>query len=148
MARHNVARQKRYRTRGFSIIEALLAIIVIAFAILAMGTITPYSFSQVQVNSTQVQAVAIAQQVLDAQRSWKLSGTTQPTATTVPIDQGNSFISGTQNNQSGNFNVSPDACPLTTAGTFSNQYTCSVTVTWTENNEPRSLTVQSIVTAK
>ena len=121
--------------------------IVIALVVLAMGSITPYAFSQIQVNSTQAQAVALAQQVLDAQRNALEGGTALPTATTVPIDQGDSFLNnGSANNASGNFTVSPDACPQTTSGQYSNQRTCTVSVAWTENNQSKSLTVQSIVT--
>jgi uncharacterized protein (TIGR02598 family) len=137
----------RRPVRGMSLIEVLISIAIMAGIILAMLGLVPYGFDELQVNSARVQAVAVAQQDLDALRNWKQSSNPQPTATTVPIDQGDSYMNGAANPAAGVFTVSPNTCPVISAGNQINQYDCSVTVTWTQNDQSDSVTVESYVTA-
>jgi Tfp pilus assembly protein PilV len=141
-------RSGQSRCRGFSLIEALIAILIVASGVLAMMGVISYGFNETQVNATQVQAIAIGQQNLDALRSAAQSGGTLPGATTAPIDQGDSFLSGSQNAASGAFNITPNTCPQIAAGTggSANEHDCSVTVTWTEDGQNESIKIETYVT--
>jgi type II secretory pathway pseudopilin PulG len=134
------------RTRGFSLIEALISMVMIAAIVLALVGVVPYGFDEVQVNASQVQATAVAQQYLDALRNAKESNNPLPVATTAPIDQGNSFVSGSADSGGLVFTITPNTCPSVVTGTTASEYDCSVTVSWTENNQTDSTTVESYVT--
>jgi Tfp pilus assembly protein PilV len=132
--------------RGFSLIEALLSIVMMTAIVLALLGIIPYGFDEIQVNATQVQATALGQQYLDALRNAKQSKNPLPTATTAPVDQGDSFATGSTNTSSSTFNIAPNSCPVVTAGATASQYDCAVTVTWTENGQNESVKVETYVT--
>jgi len=138
--------RSKIRSRGFSLVEALPAIVVVVLCILAMLAIVPFGFTSVQANSLEVQAVAVAQQYLDDERNALLQkSVAMPTATTAPIDAGQSYVGATTSNY-GNFNVAPDGCVTKQyTGTSANVFACSVSVTWTESGASRSVTVLSYV---
>lgn len=135
--------------RGFSLLETMMATVICVLAILAFFAVVPFGFSNIQTNAVHAQAVAIAQQYLDDQRNAKLqAGVPMPTATTFPIDPGQSFVNqGAVNSGYGNFVVSPDGCATKSfTGPSANVYLCSVTVAWTEGGAARSVVEQSYVT--
>jgi len=140
-------RPSRFARRGFSLIEAMLAIVVVVLAVLAMLSMVPFGHNSVQTNSVQVQAISIAQKYLDDERNALSQNTfAMPTATTAPIDGGQSFVGGSVSNY-GNFTVTPDGCPTKQySGSSANVFSCSVTVTWTEMGSTRTVTVQTYVT--
>jgi Tfp pilus assembly protein PilV len=137
--------------RGFTLIEALIAMVVLMIAILAMLSVIPFGFNGAQTNSIQIQAVSVGQQYLEQERYSIASGNAlvMPSATTVPIDPGQAFQSnGTVAAVApGAFTVTPDKCVTTKySGTYTNVYSCAVTVSWTQSNATHSVTVQSYVT--
>lgn len=134
------------RHRGFTLIEALIAIVIVALTILALLAVVPASFNDVQMDALEVQAVSVGQQFLDDERNAKLHGLVMPTATMAPIDPGQSFVGGSASN-AGSFTVMPNGCAtVQNLGVTSTVYSCSVTVTWTENGASRLVRVQSYVT--
>lgn len=114
--------------------------------VLALLGVIPYGFNEVQVNATQVQATALGEQYLEALRNAKQTKNPLPTATTAPIDQGDSFMNGSTNAATSVFTITPNACPAAVAGANASEYDCSVTVTWTENGKSEATTVESYVT--
>ena len=129
----------------------MIAMIVMFLAVLAMLSVIPYAFTSVQTNALQVQAVAVAQQYLDDERNAKLQNVAMPTATTAPIDPGQSFVANgaTTNTNYGNFIVAPNGCAVQFPASPLNAvvgYLCSATVSWTQAGASRSVTVQSYVT--
>jgi Tfp pilus assembly protein PilV len=133
-------------SRGFTIVEALISVLIMVVVTLALLGMVPYGYGQVQQNATQVQAIALGQQYLDALRNAKQTNSTLPAATTAPVDQGNTFMTGSLNATSSVFTIAPNACPTATAGPVASQYDCSVTVTWTENGRSDTIKVESYVT--
>ena len=133
-------------SRGFTIVEALISVLIMVVVTLALLGMVPYGYGQVQQNATQVQAIALGQQYLDALRNAKQTNSTLPAATTAPVDQGNTFMTGSSNATSSVFTIAPNACPPVTAGPVVSQYDCSVTVTWTENGRSDTIKVESYVT--
>lgn len=129
-----------------TLIEVLISMVIMTVIVLSVAGLVPYSFNELQVNSAQIQAVAVGQQYLDALRNAKQGSNPLPSATTAPIDQGDSFVSGSANTDTGLFTVTPNTCPSVNGGTI-NQYDCVVTVTWTENSQHDSIKVEDYVTA-
>lgn len=137
---------RRNSGRGFTLVEALVSMVMMVAILLTLLGVVPYGFGEIQVNATQVQATAQGQQFLDALRNAKETNQPLPTATTVPIDQGNSFLTGASNTSSSAFTITPNACPTASAGTTASEYDCSVTVTWSENGQSHLTTVEGYVT--
>jgi Tfp pilus assembly protein PilV len=133
-------------SRGFSLIETLISMVLMTAIVMALLGVIPYGFNQVQVNATQVQATALGEQYLEALRNAKQTKNPLPTATTVPIDQGDSFVNGSTNATSSLFTVTPNTCPAAVTGANASEYDCSVTVTWTEDGHSEATTVESYVT--
>jgi type II secretory pathway pseudopilin PulG len=134
------------------LIEAMIAMIILLLVVLSTLSVVPFGFNSVATNAVHVQAVAVGQQFLDDERNAMLQNLPPPTATTVPIDPGESFVSNGQPNINyGNFEVTPNGCATVESGGTAisavNTFTCSVTVSWTESGAPRSVVVQSYVTA-
>jgi Tfp pilus assembly protein PilV len=136
----------RSLSRGLTLMEALIAMILMGAVVVGLLGVIPYGYNEIQVNATQVQAIALGQQYLDALRNDLQTSQPLPTATTAPVDQGDSFMfmNGSANPASGSFNVTPNTCPLV-SGAF-NQFDCVVTVTWTQNGKNESVKVESYVT--
>jgi prepilin-type N-terminal cleavage/methylation domain-containing protein len=143
--RRNVLRN----TRGFTLIEAMIAMAILLLAVLAMFSVVPFGFSGVLTNSIQVQAVAVGQQYLEDERDAFLHTNPMPMATTAPIYQGQAFMAiGAPAGSYGSFGVSPDGCTTVKSGTppSISVYSCSVTVSWSQSGASRSVIVQSYVT--
>jgi prepilin-type N-terminal cleavage/methylation domain-containing protein len=150
MERLGTVAAPRGEQRGMTLIETMIAMVVLLLTLLALLSVVPFSFNNVQANALQVQAVSLGQQYLDDQRNAKLFAGVMPAATTSPIDTGQSFVNNGQAAKNyGNFTITPDGCAsVADTGTGANQvsvFSCSVVVSWTENGAGKSVTVQSYV---
>ena len=152
---------KRGSKRGFSIIEAMLAFVVLLIAITGFFVATsssttgigmvPYSFRNLNLSADDVQAYALAQQYMDnlrgaieLQQAGSPAGPPLPGPTTAPIDAGHSFLGGTINTSPGNFTLTNNGCPATPASSFIRD--CIVTVAWDEPPQTnKSITLESYV---
>ncbi len=137
--------------RAFTLVETMIAMVVILLTFLALLAVVPFAYSNVQTDAIEVQADEVGQAFLDDERNATLHAIPLPTATTVPIDPGESFPgAGTTDTGYGNFSVTPDGCP-TVEDTGSalhdgiDVYLCSVSVSWTASGATRTVTVQSYV---
>ncbi|MBV8263464.1 MAG: hypothetical protein JOY87_06565 [Candidatus Eremiobacteraeota bacterium] len=138
--------------RGFSLIDSLLAVVVLVIA--TMGTLGALasSFNNVDQNADRMQAIAASQQYMDSLRYWETNGGSgsMPTPPTIQLDAGESNQgTGAANSSPGSFDFTtvPATCTQTGAGgSSSKQYTCSVTARWTINGFTRQLTTESYVT--
>jgi len=140
------------QTRAFTLIEIMIALVVMLLTFLAMLAVVPFAFTNVQTNAIEVQAVAVGQRFLDDERNAALHHIAGPTVTTVPIDAGESLPGeGTPDAGYGNFTVTPDGCttaelPGNAADDFVGTYLCSVSVSWIQSRVTRTVAVQSFVT--
>jgi type II secretory pathway pseudopilin PulG len=147
------ALRRRARTgRAFTLIETMIALVVMLLSLLGMLAVVPFAFTNVETNSLEVQAVAVGQQFLEDERNATLHSIPAPSATTVPIDAGQSLVdqSVTAKNY-GNFTVSPDGCstvelPASASHGSVASNLCSVSVSWVQSDATRKVTVQSLVT--
>lgn len=140
------------RHRGFTIIEALIAIVTLIGVMMALVGTVPATFKGAERDSQRMEAATATQQYLDLLRQYiKSNGvnTSLPAAPTVAIDAGNQFAAPNDPMPSpspGDFALANNGCPFV-AGS-SRMYDCSVTASWTEDGVARTTTVESYVTAQ
>jgi len=135
-------------TRGFTVIEALIAFVILLIGMLAMLAIIPSSYSNTVRDSERVQAIAAGQQYLDQLTDYvAYNGTTNlPAPPTVAIDSGDVFEgTGTAASSGGVFTIVGN-CPAKSGSNA--EFDCTVTVTWTESGSPRTVSVESYVTSQ
>jgi len=145
--------------RGFSLIEAMVAMVVLTIAVLALTTAYPYAFGRIAERDDELQAVSFGQQYLEQVRQQVRAGATTVTAATTPIDAGYSLSFGVKNYPSPGATASPppqlpSPGNFTATATFSpalnatnSSYDVTVTVTWTlPAATSHSVLLQSIVT--
>jgi type II secretory pathway pseudopilin PulG len=136
--------------RAFTIIEALIAIVMLIGVMLALLGILPSTFQFASRDSQAVQAATGGQQYLDALRHYVQSNGTNvnlPAAPIVAIDAGNSYMaSGVSNASPGNFVLTNNGCPLVSGS--SRMFDCVVSVAWTQDSQQRSVSVESYVTTQ
>jgi type II secretory pathway pseudopilin PulG len=134
--------------RGFTIIEALIALVLLIGVMLALLGIVPSAFRDASRDSQAIQAATAAQEYLDTLRQTiQNTGTTTnlPTPAPIGVDPGDSYVgSNLQEASTGNINLSNNTCP--TSGGSTRMYDCIVTATWLEDGQSRSVSVESYVT--
>jgi type II secretory pathway pseudopilin PulG len=135
--------------RGFTIIEALIALVLLIGVMLALLAIVPTTFHFASRDSQAMQASTAAQEYLDALRySVASNGNTHLAApAAIPVDLGDSYAGSNQPDASPDaFTLADNGCPFV-AGTIL-MYDCVVTASWTEDGTPRSVSVESYVTTQ
>src|SRR5690242_18232290 len=82
------------RSRGLSIVDALIAFVITIIALTTLMTAVPLAFVSASQSAVQIQAIAAAQQHLEAiRRTVSANGNaTMPVAPTVAIDAGESML--------------------------------------------------------
>jgi len=140
------------RSKGFTVIEALIAIVMLVGVMLALFGVVPRVFQNASHDAVRTQAAAVAQQYLDSLRQYvQANGSNAglPAAPTLAIDDGDTYMgAGTPapGASPSTFVLSNNACPL--VGGTSLMYDCQVTATWTQNGRLNSLTLESYVTSE
>jgi hypothetical protein len=136
----------RRTLRGFSIIEGLVAMIVIGFVVLALLGVGPAVHGFAIKDSERVQAIAAGQQYLDIIRQYvqtKGVDTSLPLAPTVAVDPGYSMVSNEALPSQATFSMTPSC---STRSLFS--FYCSVSVSWQYNGNEERVDVASIITSE
>jgi prepilin-type N-terminal cleavage/methylation domain-containing protein len=143
---HRSARTRR----GFTLIEAMLSMIVLVVAFMGSLAAIPVAFNNTLRDSERVQAIAAGQQYLDALSEYvTFNGvdTNLPAAPTIAVDAGERFEGdGVAATSPGNFTITNNGCPAVTGSNA--EFDCVVTVKWTENSANRTVTVESYVTSQ
>jgi type II secretory pathway pseudopilin PulG len=136
--------------RGFTVIESIIALVLLIGVMLALIGIVPSAFRDASRDSQAMQAATAAQEYLDALRYYvENSGTNTslPPPASIAVDAGDSYVgSNTPNASPGNFTLKSNLCPL--VGGSTRKYDCVVTASWTEDGQPRSVSVESYVTSE
>jgi Tfp pilus assembly protein PilV len=138
-------------TRAFTIIEALIAIVLVVSAVLGLVAIVPATIGGTMRDSQRMQAVDVGQQYLDRIRQYAATNgkiSSLPAAPTVTVDAGLSNQDSTVLAASpGVFTITPNcsAAPNAVSGL---EWDCVVTVTWTEASENRSVSVESYIVSQ
>src|SRR5471030_2420254 len=137
----------RMRTaRGFSLVEAMVAMSVLLIVVLMLIGAVPASYAFTKQDSVRVQAVSAGQGYLDSIRQYvKSSGsiTGLPPAPVIAIDQGYGFVSDNQSTTTVNFVMVP-ACAARSLFSFD----CTVAVSWGPHGKSQSVTVESYIASQ
>ncbi len=141
--------------RAFTIIEALIAIVLVVAGVLGLLAVVPVTMADTMRDSQRMQAVAAGQQYLDAIRHYVAqSGTLTgiPAApTTIAVDAGDSNQSSVGNTiqlaSPGTF-VLTSNCAAASGSISGKEWDCVVTVTWTAGTVTRSVNVESYIVAQ
>lgn len=149
MTRRSARRTVR-TARGFSIIEALISIMLLMIAILGILAAIPSSFNNTVRDSERVQAVAAGQQYLDALQEYVTfngSDANLPSPPAISADAGGIFEgTGSPAVSPGQFTITNNGCPAVSGSTA--EYDCQVYVKWTENGVAREVDLESYVTSQ
>jgi type II secretory pathway pseudopilin PulG len=150
-------RTSKRSSRAFSIVESMIAIVVLAIGVVAMLGILPQTFSITNKDSQHVQALSAGQAYMDQIRYY-IKGTAPtgspagypvsvlPTPQPVAVDFGDSVL-GTGQSASGsvNFTFVPSCVAV---GASALEFNCTVTVSWNTGNMNHSLQIESYVTTQ
>ncbi len=150
--------RRRLWTAGFSLIEALVAMVILTLAVLVLTTAYPYAFGRIGERDDELQAVSFGQQYIEQVRQQIRAGATALPTATAPIDAGYPLAFGVLGyptpgpsaspppalTSPGNFSASATTTPALTSST--NRFDVTATVTWTIGGAPRSVLLQTVVT--
>ena len=133
--------------RGFSLIEAMVGMVVLLVGIMMLVGAIPASYGFTAQDSVRVQAVSAGQEYLDVIRQYvKASGvdTDLPPPPVVAIDRGQGFVSHDGPTTGDDFTMTPSC---TSRSLFS--FDCSVSVEWSVNNGPlQKVQVESYIASQ
>jgi Tfp pilus assembly protein PilV len=151
-------RTERRHFRGFSLVEAFVAMVILLIAVLALTTAFPYAFGRIGERDDELQAVSFGQQYVEQVRQQIRAGATSLPTATAPIDSGYPLAFGVMAYPSPGASASPPPA-LPSAGTFTatattnpsltstaNSFDVTATVTWSYGGAARSVLLQTIVT--
>jgi Tfp pilus assembly protein PilV len=144
--------------RGFSVVEALVSMLILTLAVLTLTTAYPYAFGRIGERDDELQAVSFGQQYVEEIRQQIRAGATALPTATAPIDAGYPLAFGVTGYPAPSSSASPPA-QLSSPGTFtasattnpsltsnSNMFDVTATVTWSYGGASRSVFLQTVVT--
>lgn len=133
--------------RGLSIVDSMIAFVIVIIAVLAFFGIVPAAMLSANQGAAQIQALGVAEQYLEAIRHDVTAGgnAVLPAPPLVAVDPGESLLgTGIGASSSGDFSVTSNGCPLVAGSTL--RYDCAVTVSWTQGKANRSVSLETYVT--
>ena len=148
----------RAQSRAFSLIEALVAMVVLVIGVLTLTTAYPYAFGRIGERDDELQAISFGQQYIEQVRQQIRAGATALTPGSAPIDAGYPLAFGvmgypapgstaappSQDATPGNFTATATTNPTLSVG--ANSYDVTVNVTWTYGGGARQVQLETIVT--
>ena len=137
-------RPNRGNGRGFTLLEALISIVIFGVGLSTFFGLFPYSLHEVRHSNIYLQAVSAGQQYMDSLRSSIEQGKALPASSTVPVDGGDSVMgTGSKNASPGNFSITGTCANVPP---FTRLQHCTVTVQWSEDGFTRTYSVESYAT--
>lgn len=147
-------------SRAFTLVEVLIAFVVLTIGILSLLTVYPYAFQYIGERDDELQAVAFGQQYMESVREqyWTglASASATPSPTSAPVDYGypssfgamgyfpNSTPTPVPLGSSSNFTASVSS--VTQVGSNPSAYDVTIKITWPKANQPVYL--ESIMAAQ
>ncbi len=130
--------------RGFTLLEALISIVIFGIGLSTFFGLFPYSLHEVRHSNIYLQAVSQGQQYMDSMRADVEQGKALPVPVSKAIDGGLSVMgTGAATSGSGNFSISGSCAPVSP---FTRLEHCTVNVQWVEDGFTRSYSVESYAT--
>ena len=131
--------------RGFSIVEAMIALGLVVLALISLFNIVPFTYGAIGDDSLRAEAATSAHRYLDDVRVAVQSGQPVPGPTIVPLSAGSSMVTG-QNSDS-TPTVSLAAACTQPDGTNSPLFDCTVSISLTVSGQTHALApVETLIT--
>ena len=124
--------------RGFSIVEALIAMGLVVLALIGLFGVMPYTYRTMQDDSLRIEASTVAQRYLDDVRYAVQTGQPVPAPVRVPIDLGNSITTGQSNDVAASVDLG--ATCTRPDGDATSLFDCTITIGLSADGEYRVLT--------
>ena len=141
---HGMIRAGRGNGRGFTLLEALVSIVIFGVGLSTFFGLFPYSLHQVRHSNIYLQAVSVGQQYMDAMRSAVEQSHPMPGPTSPAIDGGDEVLgTGHHNASPGNFTVTGSCANV---APYPRLQHCVVNVQWLEDGFTRTYSVESYAT--
>ena len=141
---HGMIRASRGNGRGFTLLEALVSIVIFGVGLSTFFGLFPYSLHQVRHSNIYLQAVSVGQQYMDAMRSAVEQSHPMPGPTSPAIDGGDEVLgTGHHNASPGNFTVTGSCANV---APYPRLQHCVVNVQWLEDGFTRTYSVESYAT--
>ena len=150
---------RRGARRGISLLESLVAMVMLTVAVLVLTTAYPYAFGRIGERDDELQAVSFGQQYIEQVRQQIRAGAITLSSATAPIDAGYPLAFGVRNYPSPGPSAPPAPAQLASPGNFTataattptlsasaNMYDVTVTVSWSFGGAARSVQLETIVT--
>jgi Tfp pilus assembly protein PilV len=135
----------RLYRRGFSIIEALIAMSLVLVALVGVFGVLPFTYGAVQDDSLRAEATSAGQQYMDRVRIAVQTGSAMPGPREVALAGGDSMATGKASDSPATLDLSA-ACTQPD-GADSLLFDCTVRQTLTEDGKTRPLaSLESFVT--
>lgn len=125
-------------SRGFSIVEAMIAIGLVTLALIGLFGVMPYTYHALRDDSLRVEATSASQRYMDQVRLAVQAGKPVPGPAQVQLDLGRSFVTGQVNDAVATLLLQNDC--KQPDGSNSALFDCVVTATLTTDGVARTLT--------
>jgi Tfp pilus assembly protein PilV len=125
-------------TRGFSIVEAMIAVGLVTLALIGLFGVMPYTYHAIRDDSLRVEASSAAQQYMDRVRLAVQAAEPVPGPVQVRLDLGRSFVTGQVNDAAATLDLQPQCTQPD--GSNSPLFDCVVNVTLTSDGVAHALT--------
>jgi hypothetical protein len=122
--------------RGFSIVEAMIALGLVLLALIGLFDIMPFTYSAIGDDAIRSEAATAAHSYLDDIRAAVRAGQPLPSPTVVPLSAGSSMVTGQTSDSTPTVALSPRC---TQPNGSSSLFDCTVTVVVTIDGESHTL---------
>ena len=122
--------------RGFSIVEAMIALGLVLLALIGLFDIVPFTYNTISEDSIRSEAATAAHRYLDDIRADVEAGQPLPSPTIAPLSAGSSMVTGQTSDSTPTVALTPRC---TQPDGSSSLFDCTVTVVVTSGGESRTL---------
>lgn len=122
--------QTPHQQRGMSMLEVLVAFIILAVGLLGLAGLQANALKNNQSSLQRSQAIMLSYSILDAIRADRANAASYSMTTTDTAPSGSSLISSTQGTWINNLKTALGDSSSTKGGIACDASTCTITITW------------------
>jgi len=130
--------------RGFSIVEAMIALGLVLLALVSLFDIMPFTYKAIGEDAIRSEAATAAHRYLDDVRVAVQAGQPLPAATVEPLSAGSSMVTGQASESTPSVTLTPNCTQPRGSSTM---FDCTITVIVMIDGTPHALTpVETFIT--
>ncbi|MBL8428347.1 MAG: type IV pilus modification protein PilV [Dechloromonas sp.] len=137
--------QTPHRQRGTSMLEVLVAFIILAVGLLGLAGLQANALKNNQSSLQRSQAIMLSYSILDAIRADRANANSYAMSATCSVPSGSSLVKSTQNIWIANLKTALGNNASTCGSIACNAGTCTITITWDDSRGGGSST-ETLVT--